>query len=140
MRAAAHMIARCRYRSAAAAPPLPRRLEGGVRQTDSPPQPSAATCRPTRCLPPPCAATCNACGPSGCYHIACVQPLLSRVHHDSTRAMERARRNIQFKPAHYMATVRLPCPRAEGCSGARAGLGAASAQGGGAARAARLGC
>lgn len=43
-----------------------------------------------------------------------------QVHHDSTRATERARRLIATRPAYYMASVHLACPIATGCAGAAA--------------------
>lgn len=64
-------------------------------------------------------AVCNnaSCGES-CYHVDCVTPYMAKVHHDSTRAMERSRRLITSKPAYYMQTVHMDCPRQPpGCGG-----------------------
>ncbi|KAL4444642.1 hypothetical protein ABPG77_002459 [Micractinium sp. CCAP 211/92] len=54
-------------------------------------------------------ALCNACGRHA-FHIDCVAPLMLRIHHDSTRAMERARRMVATRPAYYMAQQRMQCP------------------------------
>lgn len=54
-------------------------------------------------------ASCNNCGRHR-FHTDCVTPLMQRIHHDSTRAMERARRMVATRPAHYMAEQKMHCP------------------------------
>ena len=59
-----------------------------------------------------CAATCSGCGPC-CFHVDCVTPILLKIHHDSTRAMERAR--VGCKAAVWLACAGVPPPSAMRC-------------------------